>query len=88
MGLFDKAKELSNAALSKGKDLAEITKLNIDITTLEAKINEAKKNIGNVIVSNNIEIDNAEIKDEISKINDLKNEIQSKKGMIEELQKK
>ena len=82
MGLFDKAKELSNSALEKGKNLAQITKLNVEISTLEAKINDSKKNIGNIIFSKSIIVDNPDIQNEIEKINNYNKEIQDKRNQI------
>ena len=88
MGLFDKAKELSSSALEKGKNLAQITKLNVEITTIEAKINDCKKNIGNIVVSNSLFTDNTDIKGEINKIDIYNKEIQEKKNQISSLETK
>lgn len=88
MGFFDKAKELGEAALEKGKDLAQITKLNIDITTLESKISDAKKNIGNIVVSKKIKIENEDIKNEIKNIDQYLDEIEKKKVEISAIENK
>ena len=82
MGLFDKAKELSSSALEKGKNLAQITKLNVEISTIEAKINDSKKNIGNIIFLKSIIVDNPDIQNEIEKINNYNKEIQDKRNQI------
>ena len=87
MGLFDKAKELSGSALEKGKNLAQITKLNVEISTIEAKINDSKKSIGNIIVTNSILVDNVDINKEIEKIANYNKEIQEKKSQISLLEK-
>ena len=99
MGFLDKAKELGGAALvkgkelggqalEKGKDLAQITKLNLDITAIETKINDSKKNIGDLIVKNKITVKNEDVNKELDNINNLLTEIETKKAEISELEKK
>lgn len=88
MGIFDKAKEMGNIAIAKGKDLAQITKLNIDISANEGKISEHKKIIGEIIVSNNIDIDNVDIKKQIDIIRDLIKDIDNKKKEILNIENK
>lgn len=88
MGFFDKAKELGSVALEKGKDLAQITKLNIDITSLETKISDSKKIIGDLIVSKKIDVDDADVKKELKNIKQYNSEINDRKEEIAEIEEK
>lgn len=88
MGFLDGAKKFGGAALDKGKDLAQITKLNAEIISLESKVSESKLTIGNIIVEKEVEVSNREVKAELKKIAEYNKEIEEKKSAIEELKNK
>ena len=88
MGFLDEAKKLANQGAEKAKQVAQIAKLNVEITTLNSKIEIAKQAIGNLVVDKNISTGDSEVEAEIEKINGFNEEIAEKKNMISELETK
>lgn len=83
--MFENAKSMMSKGVEKGKDMAQIAKLNLDITGLESQIKEAKINIGDIVYNNSLANDNEEVNAQIDKINDLKKQIEEKKNLINSL---
>lgn len=88
MGFLDKAKELGNATLEKSKDIARITKLNLDLNALESRVDECKKIIGDIFISKGLKVNNEEVNKMQEKANNLINEIESIKQEIRNIQNK
>ena len=79
MSFWEKVKEVSNAALDKGKEMGHVAKINIDIATLESKIGDYKKKIGDIVYKNRLLLDNEEIKNILLKIDGVVSDIELKK---------
>lgn len=84
MGFFDKAKELGTKTIEKGKEMAEITRLNIEITSYEDQIKEAKIKIGDLVLESGLPVpEGTDIPVFIDTIHGLKSKIDDTAAKIQ-----
>lgn len=86
MSLSDDLKKAGSFILKKGKDLGSMTKLKIEINDLNSKINDQKKQIGELVIKNKLLTDNEEINKCVNEINDLKERIAIKEKQIKDIE--
>ena len=63
-----------------------MTKLKIEINDLNSKINDQKKQIGELVIKNKLLTDNEEINKCVNEINDLKERIAIKEKQIKDIE--
>lgn len=86
MSLSDDLKKAGSFILKKGKDLGLMTKLKIEINDLNSKINDQKKQIGELVIKNKLLTDNEEINKCVNEINDLNERIKIKEKQIKDIE--
>lgn len=86
MSISDDLKKAGSFILKKGKDLGSMTKLKIEINDLNSKINDQKKQIGELVIKNKLLTDNEEINKCVNEINDLKERIAIKEKQIKDIE--
>lgn len=77
MGFFDQLKEKGALAVEKGKEYAEITKLNVEISSYEDEIREQMIVVGGIVYEKGLPIteENTDIAESIAKIRENKEKI-------------
>lgn len=86
MSISDDLKKAGSFILKKGKDLGSMTKLKIEINDLNSKINDQKKQIGELVIKNKLLTDNEEINKCVNEINDLNERIKIKEKQIKDIE--
>lgn len=79
MDFLDEAKKLGKVVLEKGVELGKATKTQLDIVSMELKINDYKKKIGDIIYKEKIDTGNEDINKAVDKIDELMKYIEKKK---------
>lgn len=82
------AKNLAQNAVEKGKDLAEITSINVDTGNAEEIIRNAEQAIGNYVVENNLLTDDLTVKAHVNDIVNAKERIKANNEKIEAIKAK
>lgn len=80
MDFLDGAKKIGKVVFDKGVEVGKATKTQIDIASMKVKINDYKKEIGEIIYKEKIETGNEDIKKVIEKIDELMKDIENKKN--------
>ncbi len=81
----DKVSAFTQNAVSKSKELAEITKLNLSISNAEENIRGLKTEIGSYVVQNNLLTDVPEIQEIYAKLSTLQSSIDANRERINEI---
>lgn len=87
MGFFDKAKSLGSKTVEEGKKYAEIAKLNMSVSSCEGQIKDCESGIGKMVAERYADrfAEDSDIEEQLSRINDLNQKIDSLKEKINEI---
>lgn len=87
MGLLDKAKSLGAKTVEESKKYAEVTKLNIAISSHEEQIKECKTVIGDIVLQQGLPLqaDDSGINEQLVKITELQQKIEEAQKKIKEI---
>lgn len=86
-GWAEKLSKLTHNAVTKSKYMAEITRINIEISNCESNVKQVLNEIGKYVVDNNLLQDVPEIQDKVAKVNELKATIAANQATVEALRK-
>ena len=86
-GWAEKLSKLTQNAVTKSKYMAEITRINIEISNYESDVKQIVNEIGQHVVENGLLQDVPEIQAKIAKVNDLKATIAKNQDTVEALRK-
>lgn len=79
MDFLDEAKKLGKVVLDKGVEVGKAAKTQLDIASMESKIGDYKRKIGEIVYKEKIDTGNKEIKKAVEKIDELMKDIENKK---------
>ncbi|WP_394918418.1 zinc ribbon domain-containing protein [uncultured Robinsoniella sp.] len=87
MGFLNSVKSMAQNTMEKGKEMAEITKLNVAISNFEDKIKESKQKIGDIVCTRGLPLTEAdvEVQELIKGIAECKQHIEETKEKINQL---
>ena len=85
MGWGDKLNQITKSAVSKSKEVAEITRLNMEISSNEQKIKELAAQIGMIVAEQQLLPENEEIAGAADKIRSLQEAVARNKATIQEI---
>lgn len=87
MGFLNSVKSMAQNTMEKGKEMAEITKLNVAISNFEDKIKESKQKIGDIVCTRGLPLteEDAEVQELINGIAECKQHIEETKEKINQL---
>lgn len=84
-GWGDKFSRMTQSAVSKSKELAEITKLNLNISNSEEEIKAVHRNIGAYVAEHQLLREDEYICGQLEKAEELKNLIEENKKKIQDI---
>lgn len=85
MGWGDKLNQITKSAVSKSKEMAEITRLNMEISGNEQKIKELAAQIGMCVVEQQLFSENEQITEWSNKIRELQEAVAKNQSTIQEI---
>jgi len=85
MGWGDKLNQITKSAVSKSREMAEITRLNMEISSKEQKIRELAAQIGISVVDRQLLPENEEIAGLAAQIEALREAIAKNRALIQEI---
>lgn len=85
MGWGDKLNQMTKSAVSKSKEMAEITRLNMEISNNEQKVKELAAQIGLCVVDQALLLDNEEIAGLSAQIGTLRDAIAKNRCTIQDI---
>ena len=84
-GWGEKFSKMTQSAVTKSKEVAEITKLTLNNNSLEAEISTVSNQIGEYVVVNNLLIDDEIVGQKLNQIAELRASIEANNAKIREL---
>ncbi len=81
----DRFTQMTQSAISKSKEVAGVTKLNMEISSLNQEIKNIQTQVGAYVLDNEFLMENPYVADWVEKMKDLKAEIEAKNEKIMEL---
>lgn len=85
MGWGDKFNQITKSAVSKSKEMAEITRLNMEISNHEQKIRELAAQIGMSVVEQHLLVEDAQISEWTAQIEALQAAINKNREVIRDI---
>lgn len=85
MGWGDKLNQITKSAVSKSKEMAEITRLNMENSSSEQKIKELAVQIGTLVVDQQLLMDNAQVAEWAAQIAKLREAVAKNQETIREI---
>lgn len=85
MGWGDKFNQLTKSAVSKSKEMAEITRLNMDISNNEQKLKELAVQVGMSVVDRKLLLEDEQIAELAAQIETLRESIAKNQALIQEI---
>lgn len=83
----DKLSKLTQSAVNKSKYMAEVTRINIEISNYESTRKQLYGEIGQYVVENGLLQDNADIQDKLARIAEVQGRIDASKELVENMRK-
>lgn len=84
-GWGEKFSKMTQTAVSKSKDVAEITKLTLNNNSLESEITSVSNQIGEYVVANNLLADDEIVGQKLNQIEELRAAIAANEAKIREI---
>ena len=85
MGWGDKLNQITKSAVSKSKEMAEITRLNMENSSSEQKIKELAVQIGTLVVDQQLLMDNVQVAEWAAQIAKLREAVAKNQETIREI---
>ena len=85
MGWGDKLNQITKSAVSKSKEMAEITRLNMENSSSEQKIKELAVQIGTLVVDQQLLMDNVQVGEWAAQIAKLREAVAKNQETIREI---
>lgn len=86
-GWADKLSRLTQNAVNKSKYMAEVTRINIEISNYESNLKQLLNEIGQYVVDNGLLQDNADIQEKLARIAEVQSRIDADKELVETMRK-
>lgn len=83
----DKLSRFTQNAVTKSKSMAEVTRINIEISNYESSLKQLVSEIGQYVVDADLLRDDAAVKEKLERVVELQSRINASKELVENIRK-
>lgn len=81
----EKLNKMTQSAITKSKEMAEVTRLNMEISTLKQNLKELYANVGEYVLTNGIASEDAAIAEYVTQMITIKQNIEANEEKVKEV---
>lgn len=81
----EKLNKMTQSAITKSKEMAEVTRLNMEISTLRQNLKELYENVGEYVLTNGVAAEDSAITEYVAQMVTIKQNIEANEEKVKEI---